>query len=70
MRFNDAITACALMIFAIAEIAYTQTFPSLLGQNYGPDLFPRIIGVGLIATGFLLMVRGVLQKRHAGIDGQ
>jgi putative tricarboxylic transport membrane protein len=70
MRFNDAITGCVLVIFAIAEIAYTQTFPSLFGQNYGPDLFPRIIGFGLIATGLSLMVRGVLQKRRAGIDGR
>jgi len=74
MRFNDAITGCVLVIFALAEIAYTQTFPSLFGQSYGPELFPRIIGFGLIATGLLLVVRGVRQKvqekRRTGIDGR
>ena len=70
MRFNDAITGCVLVIFAIAEIAYTRTFPSLFGQSYGPDLFPRIIGFGLIATGLILIVRGVRQKQRAGINSQ
>lgn len=58
------------MIFALAEIAYTQTFPSLFGQSYGPDLFPRLIGFGLIASGLLLIVRGVRAKRRAGSDSR
>lgn len=58
------------MIFAIAEIAYTQTFPSLHGQSYGPELFPRIIGFGLMACALVLIVRGVQQKRRAGISHQ
>ena len=66
MRFNDAITGSVLVIFALAEIAYTQTFPSLFGQKYGPALFPQIIGYGLIATGTLLIVRGIKQQRNAG----
>ena len=70
MRFNDAITGCVLVVFAIAEIAYTQTFPTLFGQSYGPDLFPRLIGFGLIASGLLLVVRGVLHKRRAGPDSR
>ena len=53
------------MIFAIAEIAYTQTFPSLHGQKFGPDLFPRLIGLALMASGVLLVIRGVLDKRRA-----
>jgi putative tricarboxylic transport membrane protein len=70
MRFNDAIVGCVLVIFAIAEIAYTQTFPSLFGQSYGPELFPRIIGFALIASGLLLVVRGVRQKRSAGSNSR
>jgi len=70
MRFNDAIMGCVLVIFAIAEITYTRTFPSLFGQSYGPELFPQIIGFGLIATGLLLIVRGVHHKRRAGINGR
>lgn len=70
MRFNDAIVGSVLVIFAIAEIAYTRTFPSLFGQSYGPELFPRLIGFGLIATGLLLIVRGVHYKRRQGVDGR
>ncbi len=58
------------MIFAIAEIAYTQTFPSLHGQSYGPDLFPRLIGIAIIASGLLLIVRGVRHKQQSGADSR
>ncbi len=54
------------MVFAIAEIAYTRTFPSLFGQNYGPALFPQIIGYSLILAGVILIVRGLKQQRSAG----
>jgi len=66
MRFNDAITGGVLVVFAVAEIAYTTTFPSLHGQKYGPDLFPRLIGFGLFGFGCILILRGLLARRaHA-----
>ena len=61
MRFNDSVFGAVLIAFAIAEIAYAQSFPRLHGQDYGPDLFPTIIGAGLFITGVLLVVRGVAQ---------
>jgi len=51
------------VVFAVAEIAYTRTFPSLHGQAYGPDLFPMLIGVGLFGCGCVLIVRGILTRR-------
>ncbi|MFT4727379.1 MAG: putative tricarboxylic transport membrane protein [Granulosicoccus sp.] len=63
MRFNDAIIGAVLVVFAIAEITYTRTFPSLHGQNYGPNLFPTVIGVGLFGCGCILIVRGLLARR-------
>lgn len=62
MRFNDAIFGIALIVFALAEIAYTRTFPSLHGQAYGPDLFPIVIGVGMIACGVILITNGFLMR--------
>lgn len=62
MRFNDAIFGIVLVVFAIAEIAYTQTFPRLHGQDYGPDLFPVIIGSGLIICGIILIVKGMARR--------
>lgn len=62
MRFNDAIFGIVLILFAIVEIAHTQTFPRLHGQDYGPDLFPVIIGVGLIVCGVILIFKGVAHR--------
>jgi putative tricarboxylic transport membrane protein len=58
MRVNDLISGALLIVLAAAMIAYTTTFPPFPGQKYGPSLFPRIIGGGLIVCGLLLMVRG------------
>jgi putative tricarboxylic transport membrane protein len=62
MRFNDAVFGVLLIVFAIAEIAYTRTFPTLHGQAYGPDLFPILIGVGFLITGAVLTVQGLAQR--------
>ena len=62
MRFNDGVFGAILIAFAILEIAYTQTFPRLHGQDYGPDLFPVIIGAGLILFGGILVARGWVQR--------
>jgi putative tricarboxylic transport membrane protein len=62
MRLNDAIFGVLLIVFAIAEIAYTRTFPSLHGQAYGPDLFPILIGVGFLITGAILTLQGLAQR--------
>lgn len=65
MRFNDAIFGVLLIVFAIAEIAYTSTFPTLHGQVYGPDLFPILIGVGFLITGAILTVQGLALRAAA-----
>lgn len=62
MRFSDAIFGIVLIVFALAEIAYTQTFPRLHGQDYGPDLFPMIVGLGLIVCGVILILKGVAHR--------
>lgn len=58
MRANDLVTGLILIVFATAMIAYTGTFPPFPGQKYGPALFPRILGAGMILCGVLLMLRG------------
>lgn len=62
MRFNDAVIAVVLIAFASAVIAYATTFPRLHGQDYGPDLFPILIGAGLIGCGALLLVKGISER--------
>jgi putative tricarboxylic transport membrane protein len=57
MRFNDAVVGTAFLLIAGAMIAMTFTFPAFPGQNYGPSLFPRIIGGGIVMCSLLLILR-------------
>ena len=66
MRANDAISGLVLILLAAAMIALTASFPEFPGQKYGPSLFPRIMGAGLIAFGALLMRKGIAANRSAG----
>ena len=63
MRLNDAVIGLALVLFALAMIWYTRTFPAMPGQDYGPALFPVLIGIGLLVTGGILIVSGLGRLR-------
>lgn len=62
MKFNDAVFGIFLIIFAIAEIMYTRTFPSLHGQRFGASDFPVLLGIGLIICGCLLLFNAYRQR--------
>jgi putative tricarboxylic transport membrane protein len=62
MRFNNAAPGILLILFALAEIAYATSFPRLHGQDYGPDLFPTLIGIGLLVCGIILVVQGIRER--------
>jgi putative tricarboxylic transport membrane protein len=63
VRLNDAVIGVALVLFALAIIWYTRTFPEMPGQDYGPALFPVLIGVGFMVTGAILIVSGLARFR-------
>ena len=65
MKFNDAAIGIFLIIFAIAEIAYTRTFPALHGQRFGASDFPALLGIGMIICGVLLVFSGWKQRAVA-----
>jgi putative tricarboxylic transport membrane protein len=58
MRANDAICGLVLLVFAAVMAALTIPFPEFPGQNYGPDLLPRILSAALAICGALLIKRG------------
>ena len=63
MRLNDAVFGVLLLLFSGAMIAYTRTFPATLGQRFGPDLFPILLGIGFAACGLILVIRGVAGRK-------
>jgi putative tricarboxylic transport membrane protein len=69
VRLNDAVIGVALVLFALAMILYTRTFPAMPGQDYGPALFPVLIGSGFLLTGAILIVSGLSRLRSEPLFG-
>jgi putative tricarboxylic transport membrane protein len=65
VRANDAISGLLLIVLALAMMALTISFPAFPGQKYGPSLFPRILGTGVIVCGLFIIWNG-LRARRAG----
>ena len=63
MKVNDAVVGACLIALAVAILVHIQPYPLIPGQKYGPALFPGVIAVGFIATGAILVVRGL--RQHA-----
>jgi putative tricarboxylic transport membrane protein len=59
VKINDTVVGVALIALAITILVHIQAYPLIPGQKYGPALFPGLIAVGFIATGGLLVARGV-----------
>ncbi len=63
MRANDAITGLVIILLSAVMIALTASFPEFPGQKYGPALFPRLLGSGLIICGAILVWKGLAARR-------
>lgn len=59
MRLNDALLGALLIGFAGWVWWLTSFFPAFPGQDYGPNLFPRILAAGIGLCGAALVVRGI-----------
>jgi len=59
MRLNDAVLGAILLGFAAWVLWLTSFFPEFPGQDYGPNLFPRILATGIGIVGALLVLRGI-----------
>jgi putative tricarboxylic transport membrane protein len=63
VRINDAVIGAVLVLFALAMIWHTRSFPAMPGQDYGPAVFPVLIGTGFLITGLILIVSGLRRRR-------
>ena len=59
MKINDVLSGCCIGGFGVAVFMYARTFPPMLGQNVGPNLFPQLIAVGLMVCAIFLVLRGL-----------
>jgi putative tricarboxylic transport membrane protein len=57
MRTNDTVAGGVIIALAMLIMALTVNFPPFPGQKYGPSLFPRLLGAGLVLCGALLIWR-------------
>jgi putative tricarboxylic transport membrane protein len=75
MRVSNTAIGIGLIVFAIAVLFYTRTFPTLEKGYPGPSLFPNILAVLFIISGITLVVQGVrsgeriLRFETSGITG-
>jgi len=69
VRVNDAIVGACLIAFAVAILVHIQGYPLMPGQNYGAALFPGVIAVGFIATGAILLARGLREGAPLLVPG-
>jgi putative tricarboxylic transport membrane protein len=58
MRLHPALLGLIFIALAAAFFGWTFTFPPFPGQRYGPELFPRVIAVGIALCGLALVLRG------------
>ncbi|RGP35146.1 tripartite tricarboxylate transporter TctB family protein [Pseudotabrizicola alkalilacus] len=69
MQIHDTVIGTLLALLGIAVVWHVSSFPSVAGQIYGPDLFPRLTGIGLLIFGGMLVLRGLrtAQGRWKGL---
>lgn len=59
MRMSNTAIGVGLIVFAIAVLLYTRTFPTLERGYPGPSLFPNVLAVLFIIAGITLVAQGV-----------
>lgn len=59
MHIHDALIGALLAMLGSAVIWHVAGFPQVAGQIYGPGLFPRLVGAGLVLFGGGLILRGM-----------
>lgn len=59
MQIHDTVIGALLALLGVAVIWHVGSFPQVAGQSFGPNLFPRLTGIGLVIFGGGLVLRGV-----------
>lgn len=62
MKVNDAVSGAVCILFGGLLFYLTRGYPTMPGQNYGADLFPRLIASGMILGGLVLVWSGIRDR--------
>ncbi len=65
MRLSDTLLGLAFAAFAAWVWYLTNAFPAFPGQDYGPNLFPRILAAGIGLCAAMLVLRGLRARDRA-----
>jgi putative tricarboxylic transport membrane protein len=63
MKINDVLSGVVIGSLAAAVYLHARSFPPMVGQNVGPNLFPQLIAAGLMICAIFLVIRGVKTLR-------
>jgi putative tricarboxylic transport membrane protein len=63
MKINDVLSGVVIGSLAAAVYLHARSFPPMVGQNVGPNLFPQLIAVGLMICAIFLVIRGAKALR-------
>jgi putative tricarboxylic transport membrane protein len=69
VKLNDAVWGVLLLVFAGGLFMHVRGFPSIPGQQVGPNALPGALAVGLGVCGLVLLVRGLRARAAARQDG-
>jgi putative tricarboxylic transport membrane protein len=58
LRLHDTLIGAVLLGLAAFIFCYALTIPPMRGQQYGADVFPILVSIGLTLFSVLLIVRG------------
>ena len=64
MKFNDVVSGAVLLALALAILFNVSTYPSVPGQNIGPNVFPALLAVLLAVCSLLLIRKGMADSKE------
>jgi putative tricarboxylic transport membrane protein len=63
MKINDALSGILIGTFSAIIFVHAQSFPPMIGQDFGPNMFPQLIATGLMICAVMLIFRGLKTLR-------
>lgn len=64
---KDLIFGTTFIVLGITAIILAREFPVVPGMQYGADLFPTLIAIGMIIGGVILSFNALVRLRQTGV---